>query len=145
MNPQIYWMRATCLKIILPICSAKNSKKRCSKSLNTTRLSIICLVGVAMATASSFFASSLGKAPAFFRVPLPDRAFVSGPKARKTAAGSQQKHSSEVSCTEQRGAINRAENSSRYLTCFKKNSGCTSRTTKFATHSRCSNGTFESL
>ena len=113
-------------KICEPISEGRKIK-RCSRSLNTTRLWIIYLVGVAMETASSFFASSLGKAPAFFQVPLPDRAFASGPKTRKTTAGSQRKHSSGVSCTEQRGANNRAENSSRYLTCFKKNSGCTSR------------------
>ena len=50
-----------------------------------TRLWIIFLAVVAMATASSFFASSPGKARAFSRVPMPDRAFVSGPKVPQTA------------------------------------------------------------
>ena len=110
-----------------------------------TRLWIISSVAVAMATASSFFTSSPGNARAFSRVPMPDRAFVSGPKVPKTAVGRQGKLSSGASRQEQRGAINRAENNSRYFTCFKTISRGTGRTTEFATHSSCANGTFESF
>ena len=110
-----------------------------------TRLWIIFLATVAMATANSFFASSPGKARAFSRVPMPDRAFVSGPKVPKTAVGRQRKLSSGASRQEQRGAINRAENNSRYFTCFKTISRGTGRITEFATRSSCANGTFESF
>ena len=110
-----------------------------------TRLWIIFLAAVAMATANSFFASSPGKARAFSRVPMPDRAFVSGPKVPKTAVGRQRKLSSGASRQEQRGAINRAENNSRYFTCFKTISRGTGRITEFATRSSCANGTFESF
>ena len=110
-----------------------------------TRLWIIFLTAVAMATVSSFFSSSPGKARAFSRVPMPDRAFVSGPKVPKTAVGRQRKRSSGASRQEQRGAINRAENNSRYFTCFKTIFRGTGRITEFATHSSCANGTFESF
>ena len=76
---------------------------------------------------------------------MPDRAFVSGPKVPKTAVGRQRKRSSGASRQEQRGAINRAENNSRYFTCFKTISRGTGRITEFATHSSCANGTFESF
>ena len=98
-----------------------------------------------MATASSFFASSPGKARAFSWVPMPGRAFVSGPTVRKTAVGSQRKRLSGVLHQEQNGAMNRTENNSRYFRCFKRISGCTGRITEFATHSSCTNGTFESF
>ena len=64
-----------------------------------------------------------GKARAFSRVPMPGRAFVSGPTVRKTAVGSQRKRLSGVLHQEQNGAINRTENNSRYFSCFKRISG----------------------
>ena len=93
-----------------------------------------------------FFRQQPGKSPGYFsRVPMPDRALVSGPKLLKTAVGSQRKRSSEVARQERRGTISRAENSSRYFTCFKPISGCSSRITELATHNSCTNGTFESF
>ena len=92
-----------------------------------------------------FFRQQPRKGPAFSRVPMPDRAFVSGPKVPKTAVGRQGKLSSGASRQEQRGAINRAENNSRYFACFKTISRGTGRTTEFATHSSCAYGTFESF
>ena len=76
---------------------------------------------------------------------MPDRALVSCLKLLKTAFGSQQKHSSEVSHQERRGAISRVENSSRYFTCFKPIFGCSSQITEFATKNSCTNRTFESF
>ena len=93
-----------------------------------------------------FFRQQSGKGPGIFpgtNARPGIRQWSESPQNR--AVGRQRKRSSRASRQEQRGAINRAENNSRYFTCFKTISKGTGRITEFATHSSCANGTFESF
>ena len=92
-----------------------------------------------------FFCEQPGKGPGFFPGANARPGIRHWPKVPKTAVGRQRKRSLGVSRQEQRGAINRPENNSRYFTCFKTISRCTGQITEFATHSRWANRTFESF